>query len=110
MPLTLRQHFVNSMEIISGGGVRTRLPMKGGAAPIRAVSGNPGLDYAISVKVVVERLDSTGFAVVYLRASDEIRAEAWRRIPEDKRGRVEKDMRRMSKTLRRGGYAVAGIG
>lgn len=109
MPLTLRQHLSNALEILSTGGVRTLLPKVGGGSSGKVSAGNPALEYATTVKMVVERHDSSGLAFAYLASSDEAASEIARRATEEVWRRAQKDMRRMRKQLRKGGYAV-GLG
>jgi hypothetical protein len=81
MPRTLRQHVEEAERIMSILGVRTLIPQKGLPAPVKVDAGNLSLEYAVSVRVIVERYDRTGWAGDYLRASEEAASEVWERIP-----------------------------
>ena len=63
-------------------GVRTLIPQKGIPAPIRVDAGNTQLEYAVSIRVIVEQYDRTGYANIYLNASDEAAGTEWNAIPE----------------------------
>jgi hypothetical protein len=63
-------------------GVRTLIPQKGIPAPVRVDAGNRQLEYAVSVRVVIEKYDRTGYAQAWLRASDDIAGTVWHSIPE----------------------------
>lgn len=96
--LTLRQHYVKAMEILSCVGGPTvlpspanvivrrrgrrrvwmRNPKTSGARPDFA---GKRLDYALSVKIAVEANDRTGYAGDYLRASDDVAGAFWVSIP-----------------------------
>ena len=82
MPRTLRQHVEEAERIMSIGGVKTLIPQKGIPAPPRVDAGNRQLEYAVSVRVVVEKYDRTGWAVSYLKASGEAAGAVWNSIPE----------------------------
>lgn len=82
MPKTLRQHVEEAERIMSIGGVKTLIPQKGLTAPIRVDAGNRQLEYAVSVRVVIEKYDRTGYAEAWLRASDDVAGTFWLSIPE----------------------------
>ncbi len=82
MPRSLRQHVEEAERIMSIGGVKTLIPQKGIPAPPRVDAGNRQLEYAVSVRVVVEKFDRTGHAKAYLTASDEAAGAVWNSIPE----------------------------
>jgi hypothetical protein len=107
MPRTLRQHVQEAERIMSIGGVRTLIPQKGLPAPIRIDASDRQREYAVSIRLVVSRCDSTRRMGHYLRASDDVREEVWRQTPEGMQGKVKKDMRRARKMLREGGIPVA---
>jgi len=55
MPRTLRQHVEEAERIMSILGVRTLIPQKGLPAPVKVDAGNLQMEYAVSVRVIVER-------------------------------------------------------
>ena len=79
---TLRQHVANAEEIMSILGVRTLIPQKGLPAAVRVDAGNRQLEYAVSIRVVIEKYDRTGYARAWLEASDDIAGTFWQTIPE----------------------------
>lgn len=106
MPRTLRQHVHHAESYFTTLGVKTLVPTKEPPAPIKVDASPKQLIYAVSIRLVVERCDSTGYMGAYLRASKELREEMWRRIPERSKDRMGKDMRRARKALRKGGIPV----
>lgn len=97
--LTLRQHYVQAMTILSCLGGPTILPSPANVVVRRRgrrrvwmrnpkTSGSrpdvagKRLDYALSVKIAVEANDRTGYAGDYLRASDDVAGSFWLSIPE----------------------------
>ena len=98
MPKSLRQHFEEAMKILSCLGGPTILPSASNAIvrrrqkkqwrrnpkrqAVRPDIAGKRRDYAISVKIICERLDRTGYAVSYLKASDEAAGAFWQSIPE----------------------------
>ncbi|MDA8122261.1 MAG: hypothetical protein M0Z38_06820 [Deltaproteobacteria bacterium] len=81
MPRTLRQHVEEAERIMSIGGVKTLIPQRGIPAPIRVDAGNRQLEYAVSVRVVVEKYDRTGYAQAWLKVSDDVAGTFWQSIP-----------------------------
>lgn len=79
---TLRQHVAEAESYFTTLGVLTLIPQKGLPAPVRVDAGNRQLEYAVSVRVIVEQYDRTGWAGDWLRASDEAANEVWNRIPD----------------------------
>lgn len=79
---TLRQHVEEAERIMSINGVKTLIPQKGLPAPIRVDAGNRQLEYAVSIRVVIERYDRTGYATGFLQSSDEAASAFWHSIPE----------------------------
>jgi hypothetical protein len=82
VPRTLRQHVEEAERIMSIGGVKTLIPQKGIPAPPRVDAGNRQLEYAVSVRVVIEKYDRTGYAEAWLKASDDVAGTFWQEIPE----------------------------
>ena len=82
MARTLRQHVEEAERIMSILGVKTLIPQKGIPAPPRVDAGNRQLEYAVSVRVVIERYDRTGYAGDFLRASEDVAGTFWFSIPE----------------------------
>ena len=82
MTRTLRGHVQEAERILSILGLRTLIPQKGLPAPIRVDASNRELEYAVSVRVVIERHDRTGYARTYLTASDDVAGTVWQSIPE----------------------------
>lgn len=107
MPLTLRQHVQKAESYFTTLGVKTLVPMKEPSAPIKVDATSRLLIYAVSVRLVVSRCDSTGHLGPMLRASDDLQEEMWRRVPEWAKDRFASDMRRARKMLRKGGIPVA---
>jgi len=81
-PRSLRQHVSEAERIMSIGGVKTLIPQKGIPAPPRVDAGNRQLEYAVSVRVVIEKYDRTGYAGAWLKASDDVASTFWHSIPE----------------------------
>jgi len=79
---SLRQHVARAEEIMSCLGVRTLVPQKGLPAPVRVDAGNRQMEYAVSVRGVIEKYDRTGYAEAYLKASDDVAGTFWHSIPE----------------------------
>lgn len=107
MPRTLRQHVLKAESYFTTLGVRTLVPKKEPPAPVKVDATPKQIIYAVSIRLVIERCDSTGYLGPLLRASDDIQEEMWRRVPECKREKLEKDKRRARKALRKGGIPVA---
>ena len=105
--MTLRQHVQKAESYFTTLGVRTLIPHKGLPAPPKVDATPKQLIYAISVRLVIERCDSTGRLGPLLRASDDLQEEMWRRIPEGMREVLDKDKRLARKKLRKGGIPVA---
>jgi len=81
-PRSLREHVEEAERIMSINGVKTLIPQKGLPAPIRVDAGNRQLEYAVSVRVVIEKYDRTGYAEAWLKASDDVAGTFWQSIPE----------------------------
>jgi len=95
--MTLRQHVARAMGILAGCGVRSSTPPKGIMVsrakrkrwmrnPKRPavrpdVSGNQR-DYALSIKILCEAYDRTGWMLEWLTASDETAKGVWHSIPD----------------------------
>ncbi len=96
--LNLRQHVAKAMEILASLGGPTILPSPANVIikrrrkkvwmrnPLRQavrpdVAGNRR-DYALSVKILVEAYDRTGWMLAWLTASDETATEVWHSIPD----------------------------
>lgn len=98
MPKTLRQHFEEAKTILSCLGGPTILPSASDVIvrrrqkkrwrrnpkpqAVRPDIAGRRRDYAISVKILCERLDRTGYAVEYLNASEEMAGAFWHSIPQ----------------------------
>ena len=106
MSRTLRQHVQEAESYFTTLGVRTLVPKKDPPAPIKVEVSPRQLIYAVSIRLVVTRCDSTGHLGPLLRASDDLQEEMWRRVPEWAKDRLGQDMRRARKMLRKGGIAV----
>ena len=106
MPRTLRQHVQKAESYFTTLGVKTLVPKKEPPAPVKVDASPKQLIYAVSVRLVIERCDSTGYLGPLLRASNDIQEEMWRRVPERARERLKKDTRRARKALRKGGISV----
>ena len=78
----MRQHVEEAERIMSILGVRTLIPQKGLPAAVRVDAGNRQLEYAVSIRLVVEKYDRTGYAGEFLRASDDTAGTFWHSIPE----------------------------
>jgi hypothetical protein len=97
MARTLRQHVAEARRILSEPGCPTILPSAANIVVKRrqkkiwrrdpkrqAVRPNVAMNrliYAVSVRVVVEKFDRTGWAKSYLEASDAVCGEVWKSIP-----------------------------
>jgi hypothetical protein len=98
MPLTLRQHVASAMEILASLGGPTILPSPANVIvrrrqkkawmrnPLRQAvrpdhAGNKR-DYALSVKILVEAYDRTGWMLEWLTASDDTASTVWHSIPD----------------------------
>lgn len=95
---TLRQHVEEAMKILSSLGGPTILPSASNVIvrrrqkkrwrrnPVRQ-SVRPDIagkrrDYAISIKILCEANDRTGYMVEWLTASDDTASEVWQSIPD----------------------------
>jgi len=79
---TLRQHVQKAESYFTTLGVKTLVPTKEPPAPVKADATSRQLIYAVSIRVVIEKYDRTGYAQVWLRASDDVAGTMWRSIPE----------------------------
>jgi hypothetical protein len=79
---TLRQHVEEAERIMSICGVKTLIPQKGLPATVRVDAGNRQLEYAVSIRLVIEKHDRTGYAADFLRTSDDTAGTFWHSIPE----------------------------
>ncbi len=83
MALSLRRHLHEAVDYMRHThGYRTILPTREPPAPVRIDERNLRLVYAVSVILVVERYDRTGYAMPWLMASEDVAGEEWDRIPE----------------------------
>jgi len=95
--LTLRQHAARALEILSTDGVRSSTPPKGIMVPrakrkawMRNPKRPPGRtdvwgkqrDDALSVMMLCEAYDRTGYMLEWLTASDETASGVWHSIPD----------------------------
>jgi hypothetical protein len=79
---TLRQHAQEAESYFTTLGVKTLIPQKGIPAPVKVDATSRQLIYAVSIRVVIEKYDRTGYAQAWLLASDDVAGTVWHSIPE----------------------------